>query len=468
MHEAPDNEQEDKVAISNEEWCSWLLAEVRQSASYAEYHVLLDECCEIASKWRERFWDRKALWTRIRKGRRLAKELSEVVPVLARVRAEVDAFEIAEGAPKLIILDLCSGFGYMGMFMSELLDREKVERIVLVDKMWAPLNVERQAHHVNPEHIMDDDWPIRLSTSRVDLKVPSDRRSLVKYFLSRGSPAMLLGVHLCGTLSLRCIELWNDCPSLTFLALKPCCLPDPFFSKRGDVFGAGGSYSFPAKAVCAAGKWSRGRWIGGAGREELEKKYACWVRNLSLCAECDEALASSEAPGKIGAHAQDSNAAGMRSIAASSCGQATATRLPGSGSYACGSGVVVERHVVQEKWFQNVFIFGRRKWSQRPPSSSIAQPLAANGSRLPNTTNNSGVSEARRLQLLEELDDEKRQEKRARRRARWTAEQRAQAERKHAECSRRRFRATVEPIGRSEVRLRFWIQVHEGVLLPLG
>lgn len=240
LHE-PEEEREavEKEVISNEEWCGWLQEEVRKSASYAENSALLDECCAVAATWRTRFWGRKALWARLRKGQRLVKELAEVVPVLARVRAEVDAMEIREGQPKLVILDLCSGFGYMGMFLSELLSPDKVERIVLVDKMWAPLNIERKTHHLNPEHVVDDGWPIRLSTSRADLKVPSDRRSLSKHFLSHGGPAMLLGVHLCGTLSLRCIELWNDCPGFTFLALKPCCLPEMLFAKRGDIFGAG-------------------------------------------------------------------------------------------------------------------------------------------------------------------------------------------------------------------------------------
>ena len=44
-------------------------------------------------------------------------------------------------------------------------------------------------------------------------QVPSDRRALARAFLSHGAPSLLLGVHLCGTLSLRCVELYNDCSS---------------------------------------------------------------------------------------------------------------------------------------------------------------------------------------------------------------------------------------------------------------
>ena len=200
--------------------------------------------------------------------------------MLDRARREVAALDLAEGQPKIVIIDLCSGFGYLAMFLSELLPPAKVERIVLVDKQWAPHNVARQDRHLNPEHILDPLWPIRLTTSRADLKVPSDRRSLLRAFAS-DAPAMLLGVHLCGTLSLRCIELFNGAPNFFFLGLKPCCLPDALFAKRGDVFGDGtNGHFFPAKAVAVAGKWNRGRWVGGAGRAELERKFSTCAQHL--------------------------------------------------------------------------------------------------------------------------------------------------------------------------------------------
>ena len=31
-------------------------------------------------------------------------------------------------------------------------------------------------------------------------------------------------------------------------------------------------HSFPAKAVAVAGRWSKGQWINGASKAELEKK----------------------------------------------------------------------------------------------------------------------------------------------------------------------------------------------------
>jgi hypothetical protein len=34
---------------------------------------------------------------------------------------------------------------------------------------------------------------------------------------------MVLAVHLCGTLSIRAVELFNANPEVVVLALKPCC-----------------------------------------------------------------------------------------------------------------------------------------------------------------------------------------------------------------------------------------------------
>ena len=251
------------AAVSNEEWLGWLRADVEKSAAYAEHTELLLECCAIAGRWRERFWERKALWGRIRRGRRLAKELAESVPVLARARTEAAKFEVAPGGPKLLVLDLCSGFGYLAMFLSELLPPDKVEKIVLVDIKWALPHIERQPHHINPEHLEDAAWPIPLSTRRADLKASGDRRALAATFLSQAQPALLLGVHLCSTLSLRAVELFNDCPAIAHLALKPCCLPPLVFAQRAEVFEIGG-HRFPACRVCAAGKWKKNKW--GSGR----------------------------------------------------------------------------------------------------------------------------------------------------------------------------------------------------------
>ena len=53
------------------------------------------------------------------------------------------AREVVAAAPpgeRFTIVDLCSGKGFLSMVLSELLPSERVERCVLVDKAWPPLN----------------------------------------------------------------------------------------------------------------------------------------------------------------------------------------------------------------------------------------------------------------------------------------------------------------------------------------
>lgn len=445
---------------SNEEWVGWLVEALRSSPAYATHALLLDECAAVAASWRTRFWDRKALWGRIRKGNRLAKELAEAAPMLARARAEMAALDLGPTGRKAVVIDLCSGFGYLGMFLSELLPPSKVDRIVLVDKQWAPHNAARQSRHLNPEHIHDADWPIRLTTSHSDLKVPSDRRSLLRAFVQReDTPAMLLGVHLCGTLSLRAVELFNGSPHFFFLGLKPCCLPELLFAKRGDVFGAANGHFFPAKEVAAAGKWKRGKWVGGAGRDELERKFHSWTYNLSKCVDCDE----DEGEAKC-VECNDGNG-----YAGGAVGAAPASR--GAGTL----GVRVETHCVQERWFLNSFIFGTRRWSSSgcaaraaPPGSMAAAASSTGAAAALNTSNGSGVSEAHRAALLAEFEEKKRQQKRDRRSGKRSVDKQAMCDAKRAERDANPLVVTVEALSGTRVALRCLLEVHRGTYVELG
>lgn len=459
MHDPDADSVEMDVPVDNDDWAAWLLEDLKKRPAYAEYGPLLDRCCTIAAGWRLRFWHRKHIWNRIRGGSRLAKELSEVVPVLSRVLAEVTAFPtVAASDAKLIVMDLCSGFGYMGMFLSELLPSDKVERIVLVDIMWARPDVTPGSHHINADHIHDAGWPIRLSTSRANLKVPSDRRSLGRAFLSHGHPALLLGVHLCSTLSLRCVELYNDCPSFFFLALKPCCLPESHFAKRGEVFGLSGGHCFPAKAVAVTGRWNRGQWVGGASRDELERKYGTWVTNLSQCVEC---------------------AAGEDEKSDADAGGATAD-----------ASTTIEHHQVQPSWFLNTFIFAVRPFRHAPPRSATyvasmtnapdgqgqapspspvpaAPELTLSTGSTPNTSNGPGLSASRRAALVEQWNEARRAEKRTRRLGRMTAGERAAALAKWNAMVLAPIHVKLEVLGARRVQLSCMLEVHRDKFVRL-
>ena len=74
---------------------------------------------------------------------RLVKELLESLHVIARVMDHVET-DLSDNHPEPIsILDLCSGFGYLSMFLAHLLPAHRVDRIILLDKAW-PMHSQDQ------------------------------------------------------------------------------------------------------------------------------------------------------------------------------------------------------------------------------------------------------------------------------------------------------------------------------------
>jgi hypothetical protein len=112
-------------------------------------------------------------------------------------------------------------------------------------------------------HCYYSTWPIPLNTAKVDLKKSKEIRMLERRLLSvdassssysssrqhnttiagnnenglnaatntkegregKGGPIILVAIHLCGTLSLKAVELFNNNPRVQYFCLKPCCLP---------------------------------------------------------------------------------------------------------------------------------------------------------------------------------------------------------------------------------------------------
>lgn len=103
-----------------------------------------------------------------------------------------------------------------------------------------------------------DSWPIPLVASKQNLKSASCLRSMQRAVLDRAlreGDLILLGVHLCGLLSLRAVSIFNNNRDrVRLLALKPCCLPGLVHAQRKEVFVVG-KHQFPACLVCAAGKY---------------------------------------------------------------------------------------------------------------------------------------------------------------------------------------------------------------------
>jgi hypothetical protein len=218
------------------------------------------------------------------------KEVVESIPIIS----SVETWVASQADSMVTIIDLCSGKGYLSMILSEYLPPTKVTKIVLIDKAWPMCHSEPQSHHINWDHIYGNyttteseqtktsssyftTWPIPLHTSKQDLKSKSTFRQLTQRLSSEGNPTMILGVHLCGTLSIQAIRLFHSVENVEGLILKPCCLPG--IAHTSSEHFVVGTYSFPTKDVCSVGKWSKKEW-DGPPRWHLQPKFNSWCRHL--------------------------------------------------------------------------------------------------------------------------------------------------------------------------------------------
>ena len=175
------------------------------------------------------------------------KEFIEAAPFIDAIERLVLSTELKDGE-KFRIIDLACGRGYLSMFLSELLPPERVERCILVDKQWPMHNLPPKQHHINWSHIYGsfkdssipynyyESWPVKLNTSKVNLKNSKEVTNMEERLFQNKGPIVLVAVHLCGTLSLRAVEIFNRNPETKFFCLKPCCLPTMVHAKRDEIF----------------------------------------------------------------------------------------------------------------------------------------------------------------------------------------------------------------------------------------
>ena len=274
-----------------------------------DYGPVMKRAAICITKWRQRYRGNAPLWNRVFKKDRVIKEVIESLLIIkaveewfANYHSGDDDDDKQQSTEKVTILDLCSGKGYLSMLLSEYLTelnhQDKVEKFVLIDKQWPLCHSKPKAHHISWEHIYGDTdlsvpnaidyygtWPIPLVTSKQDLKQSSTLRKLQERYStptsnsskndvtkptmtttteattkggggggSSAPPILILAVHLCGTLSIQAVKLFHQLDNAKLLLLKPCCLPGIWHIKNTVQFRLG-QYTFPAKDVCASGKW---------------------------------------------------------------------------------------------------------------------------------------------------------------------------------------------------------------------
>mmetsp|Transcript_16481 Transcript_16481/g.34695 ORF Transcript_16481/g.34695 Transcript_16481/m.34695 type:complete len:400 (+) Transcript_16481:42-1241(+) len=279
--------------LSDDEFHTWIAGEIANCPGRKTYSSVYEDSINAIVQWRKRYRGNPLLWKRVFKKERVIKELVESAPIIDAVKRAIVESSNCDAGEKVTVIDLCSGKGYLSMFLSELLPEEKVERFVLVDKAWAiaskETTLELKPHHMNWDHIYGVNprteesyfttWPIPLYTSKQNLKQSCNQRQMTKHiFQKTKGPIVILAVHLCGTLSLKAVDMFNNNPNVKFFALKPCCLPKMVYAKRGDVFRIG-NHEFDAKEVCSNGSFNKKRW-DGPPRWHLQPKFDLWAENL--------------------------------------------------------------------------------------------------------------------------------------------------------------------------------------------
>jgi hypothetical protein len=225
-----------------------LVGALRQQPISTLYPELTEEYVGVLTRWKDRF--SPVVWTRMTKHGtdrtpRCVKEMNECAPVVIAVREAIRRRASADSAPTTIV-DLCSGFGFLGMLLSEVLEPEAVERIHLVDQMWPMANAKESGPtQITWEHIHAPGWPIPLRTRKTNLKKGAEMRQLEKYIIGSASGSVIVaGVHLCGALAIKAIELFNRRrDKIAMICLKPCCLPGRIHAAREESWTVSPSLS---------------------------------------------------------------------------------------------------------------------------------------------------------------------------------------------------------------------------------
>eukprot|EP00435_Cladocopium_sp_Y103_P008782 s361_g2.t1 len=269
-----------------EDFDVWLQRELSAGQLGEKFPSLCLRLAEVASSWRRRFDPQ--LWGRLARDKcsTLIKEAREAVPAIDFVQQRMKDLDERDG--KITIVDLCSGLGFLGMFLSELLPPDRVQACLLMDQAWPmkgstgemPSVPSRKGRtRLNWDHIYNLHWPIPLVTRRCDLKLPSTHLQILSRLLDPApGPVMILGIHLCGLLSIRAIETFNQGPKCVAFGLKPCCLPSMHYARQ-QVRWTLGAHTFAAAEVCCWGSYHHNRWTGPV-KATMAPRFRCWAEHL--------------------------------------------------------------------------------------------------------------------------------------------------------------------------------------------
>jgi hypothetical protein len=152
----------------------------------------------------------------------LRKEISESYAVLHAVQECCDKlFGLCRSTngnlnlSNIFLIDLCSGKGITSALGAALFPNDNF--FLSIDKMLA---------HTVPHYFFNDEEHISyMSRDIFSNKILHELETLVRQHTINGRTAILVGMHCCGILSERAIELYEHIPDIKGIVLSPCCLP---------------------------------------------------------------------------------------------------------------------------------------------------------------------------------------------------------------------------------------------------
>ena len=213
-----------------------------------QHPELLTQCRPKVQLWHDALSrSDPPLWNRLR--RALPKELNESAFIIREMMKFFD--DMGEGNEANIpytIVDMCSGVGFLSMFLSHLLPPTKVSRIWAVDTLFGLSNkalagvptkdaeqgenTSSQDNDANRPHLSSDHLtssiahPIPIRPRKANIKKGRELKQIAKHCIDKApGPTIILGVHLCKSLSVHTVRLFNTSEKACRLYLKPCCLP---------------------------------------------------------------------------------------------------------------------------------------------------------------------------------------------------------------------------------------------------
>ena len=158
-----------------------------------------------------KLWRRKIKRTAAKEINEMAFIIEELTRIICKDGDSGDVRAIEFGAPPVTIIDLCSGMGYLSMFLSHFLPPSRVSRIISVDVLFPSPNDPNydsvggyeeeengDGRHLPTSHLLHPIHPIPIRPRRANLKKGRELRQIIKHCIDKApGPVIIVGVHLC-------------------------------------------------------------------------------------------------------------------------------------------------------------------------------------------------------------------------------------------------------------------------------